>query len=637
MDTTRAVRTVATLLVVGGLLMADGGAGGAQAPVAAAGSVRFTAAGDLGATVSTDGVLAGMRAQDADLALALGDLSYGTTGQEQAWCDRVTSAMGPGYPFELLSGNHESNGQNGNINDFTACLPNQLPGVVGTFGRQYYVDVPKTDPVVRFIMVSPGLPYPDGTWSYAAGTARYAWTAQAIDGARAAQTPWVVVGMHKPCLSVGDYTCESGADLMNLLLSKKVDLVLSGHEHVYGRTKQIALGAGCPAVVPGQYAAACVADSDADMVRGAGTVFATVGTGGTGLRTIDASDPEAPFFASLSGSNANPTWGLLSVEADADRLAARFVRTSGGTHADAFTLTSGPPPPANQPPTAAVGVPACTGLTCTFDASGSTDADGTVVAWSWSFGGGATASTATPTYTFPATGTYPVTLAVTDDRGATASVTTQVSVTGAPPPLWQETWSAGDGPAWPQGWTSSSTAGSVVTQQGAGTLALTDTSGAFARSQLTGAPATADEELLTSFRWSSTAPGAYLNVYLRGSGGWQNAYRPRSGYGLELQNTSSSVAVKKNVNGVTTTLGVVNGAQAVTTARQWLRVRVVGSELRWKVWTDGTSEPTAWEGTHVDSSVSAGGQLFVSVVRSGSNVGSKGVTLDDLELRAAAP
>ncbi len=48
--------------------------------------------------------------------------------------------------------------------------------------------------------------------------------------------------MHKPCLSLGEYACDIGADLTNLLLSKKVDLVLSGHEHIYQRSKQ--LGAG---------------------------------------------------------------------------------------------------------------------------------------------------------------------------------------------------------------------------------------------------------------------------------------------------------------------------------------------------------------------------------------------------------
>ena len=38
-----------------------------------------------------------------------------------------------GFGFELLAGNHESGGLNGDINDFSACLPNQLPGLIGTY------------------------------------------------------------------------------------------------------------------------------------------------------------------------------------------------------------------------------------------------------------------------------------------------------------------------------------------------------------------------------------------------------------------------------------------------------------------------------------------------------------------------
>ncbi|MDQ4038649.1 MAG: hypothetical protein M3313_09965 [Actinomycetota bacterium] len=87
----------------------------------------------------------------------------------------------------------------------SACLANQLPGLVGTYGRQAYVDVPQAAPLVRFVMISPTLTFPDGTWSYEPATRRYDWMVDAIDGARAAGVPWVVVAMHKPCLSRGQY------------------------------------------------------------------------------------------------------------------------------------------------------------------------------------------------------------------------------------------------------------------------------------------------------------------------------------------------------------------------------------------------------------------------------------------------
>src|SRR3954451_20651843 len=135
--------------VLGALLVSTAVAAATPTPT----HVHFTAAGDWAHNSNTAAVLDAIHAANADLSLALGDLSYGVTGQEQSWCDFVTSRMGAGYPFELISGNHESNGQNGNINDFSACLPNQLQGVVGTYGRQWYVDVPRVNPLVRFVNI----------------------------------------------------------------------------------------------------------------------------------------------------------------------------------------------------------------------------------------------------------------------------------------------------------------------------------------------------------------------------------------------------------------------------------------------------------------------------------------------------
>jgi PKD repeat protein len=87
---------------------------------------------------------------------------------------------------------------------------------------------------------------------------------------------------------------------------------------------------------------------------------------------------------------------------------------------------NGAPPP-NQPPAASFTY-SCTQLACSFDGSGSTDSDGTVVAYAWTFGADGSATGAQPGHTFGAAGTYGVTLQVTDDDGATGSVTQQVTV-----------------------------------------------------------------------------------------------------------------------------------------------------------------------------------------------------------------
>jgi PKD repeat protein len=416
-------------------------AGPVQLEEAEPASVHFTAAGDYHFTAAGGDAAVNARAVAVftkiaeihpDLNLSAGDLSYGATGSEQAWCDAVTPYLGAGFPFELVSGNHESNGLNGNINDFSACMPNQLPGAVGTYGRQWYVDVPAQNPVARFVMISPGLTFPDGTYDYTVGSPRYAWTAAAIDGARAASIPWVVVDLHKPCLSTGVYGCESGADLLNLLVAKRVDLVLQGHQHVYERTKQLALAPGCAEVVPGSANAACIADADADLVKGAGTVFTTVSTGGGTQRALNPADPEAPYFAASSGADT-ATWGVLDVQATATTLAATFVRAAGGTFTDAFTI--GPAGPVeNRPPTAAF-TASCAETTCSLDALSSTDPDGTITSYAWAFGDGTTGTGATASHTYAVAGTYPVTLTVTDDDGATGTVSHDVAAVANQPPL----------------------------------------------------------------------------------------------------------------------------------------------------------------------------------------------------------
>lgn len=193
---------------------------------------------------------------------------------------------------------------------------------------------------------------------------------------------------------------------------------------------------------------------------------------------------------------------------------------------------------------------------------------------------------------------------------------------------------SGAGPGWSSTWTTSSdSVGSTATSgSGVGSLSMVDTASAYARAQLTGVPAAADQEILLSYQWNSSSAVAYNSVYLRGSGGWQNAYRPKTGYGVQFQSNSGTVALLKNTNGTLTTLASVSGARQVSTAKQWLRFRVDGSTVEFRTWVDGFPEPATWTSVQTDSGVTAAGQLFVSHVRGTSNAGTKTVNVDDLTL-----
>ncbi len=87
------------------------------------------------------------------------------------------------------------------------------------------------------------------------------------------------------------------------------------------------------------------------------------------------------------------------------------------------------PPVASFTPSATSGSP---GLGVTFDASGSNDPDGTIVAYNWTFGDFTTGAGALTAHTFNTAGTFPVTLTVTDDSGMSSSTTTNIAIGGAP-------------------------------------------------------------------------------------------------------------------------------------------------------------------------------------------------------------
>jgi PKD repeat protein len=72
------------------------------------------------------------------------------------------------------------------------------------------------------------------------------------------------------------------------------------------------------------------------------------------------------------------------------------------------------------------------GQAVTFDASGSSDPDGTIVSYEWDFGDGFIGTDVVTTHTYESAGTFNVTLTVTDDLGATDTLQQEITVDPLP-------------------------------------------------------------------------------------------------------------------------------------------------------------------------------------------------------------
>lgn len=381
---TRFIKLLVTVILSIGVIIGVG----ALKTTKAYADFTFTAAGDQGITAYSKASFAAIPGTGSSFSLALGDMSYNGLNTEQSWCDLVHSYVGATYPYELIGGNHEADtGPDGRISKFTACMPNHMSNIVGTYGKEYYFDYPQATPLGRFIEIGASVTFDGVNYSYTAGSAHYKWLSDAIDSARTAKVPWVVVSMHKPCLSLGSKQCEIGKDLMDLLISKKVDLVLTGHDHVYQRSKQLTCASLTSSTGAEVYTPSCVADNGADdnYTKGAGSVWVTQGEFGggafTNYQTLQNPDPGKDYFAKFMGgsgwfdfnkgtSGAGVGRGFVKYSMTPTSLTGTVLYTTitnaaTPRFADTFSITGSgtttppPPPPAGDTtvPTVSISAP----------------------------------------------------------------------------------------------------------------------------------------------------------------------------------------------------------------------------------------------------------------------------------------
>ena len=222
--------------------------------------------------------------------------------------------------------------------------------------------------------------------------------------------------------------CATVADVRGTLRNNAVDIGTPGYdaETGFGRIRMVVPDLGCEtqdapptvtvsdpqegATVAGLVEVAAVADDDNEVTQ---VEFLVDGV------SIGVDSDGTDGWAQ--------SWATTDVADGSHGVTATATDSVGQTASDSISVQVDN---VNDPPTASFSY-SCTLLDCSFDASASSDPDGTLSNYDWTFGDGNTGSGVTTAHSYAAGGTYSAQLTVTDNRGATDTSVRDIVVTDA--------------------------------------------------------------------------------------------------------------------------------------------------------------------------------------------------------------
>ena len=297
----------------------------------------------------------------------------------------------------------------------------------------------------------------------------------------------------------------------------------------------------------------------------------------------------------------------------------------------------------NQAPVAAF-TPTTSELSLSVAAGASSDPDGSITSYAWEFGDGAVGSGVTADHTYATSGTYQVTLTVTDDLGRTGSVTKPVTVstTGAEVVTdhFERSVTGGWGTADSgQQWSRTGSASQFAVAGGTGRVTMTGP-GSGPSLRIGGfSDLGTDTRVSVELNQVPTGSGAFVSVLARD----QSAGSYRTVANLRA-NGSVSLALTRIANGTTTTLqaqvvpGLTVAAGERLDVRFWATPSGGGTLLRAKVWKHGTAEPVSWLVQTTDANpalATTGGAGVMSYLAGNAAPGAVVASFDDVTVATA--
>jgi acid phosphatase type 7 len=301
--------------------------------------LRFVTYGDIGVdAVAPDGTKAPGEAgypafdirdlaiaQDPDLLVIPGDLAYNNQGTGWDSFMRFMQPIASKIPVMPTVGNHEWDPTLGYAQYLAEyMLPEDEMSYLFRAGPVTFIAVNSDNLCnnhARAHTGSPPRPCEDNQGG-SVNTALLTWLEAALQAAQADTTPWTVVFHHHPPYSHGRHGSDWGAQTLLTPLYDKygVDLVLTAHDHLYGRSFPIFNRQ--PAIV-----------GTDDFPKGAGPVYLVVGGGGRSLYPYP--ETGAPDWHAKGESIHH----LGIVDVNETRLHFQALR-SDGSLLDEFWITS---------------------------------------------------------------------------------------------------------------------------------------------------------------------------------------------------------------------------------------------------------------------------------------------------------